>query len=1087
MTTEIFSKLEVQKICAGAATIDERSVINREVSEVRKANKKAEYRSGIWLKTAARGNKELFCRIIEQRGTSFRFCSALFEPIVLFDGGILPEWHNTFSWSVELMRVQTKSKILHGFLKTNYPLAFEDLFVNLVVEADKKVVKGLLENYKKSVVEMVSVNARSAVQRSLLIRVSGLMSEVIYRKYNLYRIHNMEDFSRAKAHPGSSKGFYEDFIFERRDSLLRSIFLDFPVLARLVSVAVKNWVDMTDEMLRRLFNDWVMIESVFNAGASIGRLTGIEPLGSDSHNNGRTAWVFTFSDIKVVYKPRSLIMERAWEDLNKWMSLNGAPIYAEAAVTIEREGYGWMEWINHRPDGGKVSEYFERFGATLCITHILNGNDLHFENIIARGASPVLIDLETLFHPRSGFIPDIEGMNQSDILELKCLRDTVAWTGLLPSWMIVGDRQLVGIGGLNMEDISTAEVIRFLHTNTDDMVLGLTSMPEDSRGNLPSSLKDVSGYMSAMPYLVGGFSAMWDFISNNKQALLASGGPLQFFARALVRVLIRPTQLYAMILKRSISLEYMVDGAAWSAQLDYLWRVITNPQQVEKWYPLIREEYRQLSQMDIPYFNMEIGSVSLRLINSNNFESAFLTSPMEEVKDRIFNMSNKEKSAQICFTQQSIMAMVNGAQRQSISKKAVNWNARITYEPDLFIGAAQTIAETLQEASIRQEGASWISLSPVISADHRQIALAGYDLYSGSAGIALFFSALERVQRNGYGRSLVKSSTASLLKLIESPQKNLGLLHSIGIGGGVGVGSIIYALVHIYNNLAEPEFLRAAKQVARMITPEVINNDVSFDALDGAAGSIFGLLSLASATNEQWPLDIAISCGHHLLNKSVDTGLGTVGWKTMGVNPLLGMAHGNAGIALALLNLSSYTKLREFSEIAYKALGYERRLFDLAGRGWPDLRTKSNQNGELFLCRWCHGAAGIGLARLASLDFLSDTVIMTEIESARLLTMKSMNINQDCLCCGNFGRIEFLFTTGIKLKNKNIVKQSRLIAARALALRKHSLHFRGGINDFLNPGFHTGIAGIGYQLLRMVRPDQLSSILSWEDSKSMSP
>jgi len=35
-------------------------------------------------------------------------------------------------------------------------------------------------------------------------------------------------------------------------------------------------------------------------------------------------------------------------------------------------------------------------------------------------------------------------------------------------------------------------------------------------------------------------------------------------------------------------------------------------------------------------------------------------------------------------------------------------------------------------------------------------------------------------------------------------------------------------------------------------------------------------------------------------------------------------------------------------------------------------------------------------------------------------------------------------------------------------------------DDELNPGFFTGISGVGYELLRLTHPDVLPSVLLWE-------
>jgi lantibiotic modifying enzyme len=61
-------------------------------------------------------------------------------------------------------------------------------------------------------------------------------------------------------------------------------------------------------------------------------------------------------------------------------------------------------------------------------------------------------------------------------------------------------------------------------------------------------------------------------------------------------------------------------------------------------------------------------------------------------------------------------------------------------------------------------------------------------------------------------------------------------------------------------------------------------------------------------------------------------------------------------------------------------------------------------------CQWCHGAAGIGLARLAALAVLDDREILAEIEAALKATRAAPTFFVDRVCRGNFGRIDFLLT-----------------------------------------------------------------------------
>jgi hypothetical protein len=76
-----------------------------------------------------------------------------------------------------------------------------------------------------------------------------------------------------------------------------------------------------------------------------------------------------------------------------------------------REGYGWQEFVAHRRCQSleELREYYRNAGSLLCLLHLVRATDAHFQNVIASGASPVLVDAETLFQPalHAGESPDV--------------------------------------------------------------------------------------------------------------------------------------------------------------------------------------------------------------------------------------------------------------------------------------------------------------------------------------------------------------------------------------------------------------------------------------------------------------------------------------------------------------------------------------------------------------------------------------------------------------------------------------------------------------------------------------------------------
>ena len=167
-------------------------------------------------------------------------------------------------------------------------------------------------------------------------------------------------------------------------------------------------------------------------------------------------------------------------------------------------------------------------------------------------------------------------------------------------------------------------------------------------------------------------------------------------------------------------------------------------------------------------------------------------------------------------------------------------------------------------------------------------------------------------------------------------------------------------------------------------------------------------------------------------------------------------------------------------DAAREGIDYERSVYSGETGNWADFWK---QDQPLYMWSWCHGAPGIGLARLGTLAALDTPKIREDLERAVATTVRFGIRPIDHLCCGNLGRVELFLETGRRLSRPDLVQLARLQASRVVARARSS----GGylIHPLMpkgipSPGFFQGMAGIGYALLRIARPDELPSVLLWE-------
>ena len=206
------------------------------------------------------------------------------------------------------------------------------------------------------------------------------------------------------------------------------------------------------------------------------------------------------------------------------------------------------------------------------------------------------------------------------------------------------------------------------------------------------------------------------------------------------------------------------------------------------------------------------------------------------------------------------------------------------------------------------------------------------------------------------------------------------------------------------------------------------------------------------------------------------------GWtNALATTPLTGFAHGASGVAHSLLAMAETTGKSHFRETAAEALEYERSLFDPARGNWPDLRElqpREEAAGREFLMAWCHGAPGVGLARLTALHHLSDDRLREEAQTAVRTTTQRGMLDNESLCHGSLGNLELLSAAGNLFSDDALIDRVYRSAGTILA-RQRERGWRCGVSDGVEtPGLLEGLSGIGYGLLRLADRQRVPSVLA---------
>ena len=851
---------------------------------------------------------------------------------------------------------------------------------------------------------------------------------------------------------------------------------EYPVLARQLVARIDNWVNVSLEFLQRLTSDWRLICSVLAPEQDPGVLVDVFGDAGDTHRNGRSVRIAKFSSgLHVVYKPRSLAVDAHFQELLAWLNERGDHPSFRTLKVLDRGTHGWTEFIAAESCGSRqeVRRFYERQGAYVALLYALEATDFHYENLIAAGEHPMLLDLEALFHPRMGELEPRQGEQVAG----STMSYSVLRVGLLPqrSWSD-GESAGIDLSGLvsSPGQFTPRPVATWEDAGTDTMRIARKRVEMPAGQNRPAlhgAEVDVLEYVDAIE---AGFSALYGCLLTHRDDLLSDRGPLARFAADEVRVILRPTYTYGLLQTESFHPDVLRDALERDRLFDRLWSAVEYSPHLAR---VIRAERHDLENGDIPLFTTRPNSRDLWSSSNERIDDFFDEPGLAPVRRQIQQLSDRDCARQLWFTRASLTTL---AKTGGTTPRVVHSLTEPTAAADRgrLLSAARGVGDRLEMLALRGEAdISWVG---VTLANLRDWTLAplGLDLYDGLPGVALYLAYLGEITGEERYTVLAQGALATLRRLVENAP-----LSTIPIGGFGGWGGVIYALTHLGKLWDAPHLLAGAEAIAEKISA-LIGRDEQFDMIGGAAGCIGSLLALYRCAPSERTLAAAVRCGDHLLAHA-QPGQRGLGWvsKLMGERPLTGFSHGAAGIAWALLELASTTGEEPYRATALAAMEYERSLFSRAERNWPDLReveaSSATDNGSTeFSTTWCHGAPGIGLGRLLCLRHVDDLQIGSEINVALETTLASGFGSNHCLCHGDLGNLELLLQASLTLGESRWEAEVGRRAAVILQSIDESGWVCGNPLRVESPGLMTGLAGIGYELLRLAEPARVPSVLA---------
>jgi type 2 lantibiotic biosynthesis protein LanM len=1010
---------------------------------------------------------------------------ALASGVHLVDKTDLPEWAALLKIVVKnasqiAVLALTEVEATCSYLRPNDPIAFEHILRIWVDYASSTI-----QASHRQVLDLVLPGVFDSLRRQLLRVLCQCAGETLFVEFSLWqtKLANRNSSTKEGVELGVSRECYQRFVHYLGDRGLEVMMVRYPVLARMLCSRTLSWVETTAEFLDRLAADLPELNAMIGTDSPLNRVSTISDQLSDPHNNGRCVFKLEFESGKnIIYKPRSLAPDKAYFSLLDWCNQHGLTTPLRCLRGLYRDGYGWMEFISSSEcsTDDEVKRYYRRSGMLICLMYILGGNDFHEDNVIAAGEHPFIVDLETLLYPDISPIDSKPHLGTLSRAMNTFYTDSVFRTNLLPRWArgVSEDRSsnasgITNDGGGN----STVERRTWKSINTDQMQLTRMSKPKAIRHNvvklgnmpIPAEVHFTS--------VIDGFREMYQLLIDGREDLVASDGVILGFRELYFRVVFRNTRVYGGILQDAVRPQYLRDGMDISIRIDVLSRPLLFDTLKPSLWKIVAHEHAALFRGDIPLFQIRGDCCDLDLAPSERVEGFCAESGFDSVLRRLKNMGPGDLDLQVSYIRSSLQT------RQMapwISSQNAIDSDEGSFAPTELVEEAVSIARAIQKAAlIGNEGTvGWFTRAYDPDAHRWQIQLMDYQLYDGLCGTGVFLAAVEHVTGGAGFRDLATAAFRSAVGAVSLPSMSM----KGDIGGGIGIGSLMYGLASGASLLGDESLLERAAEVASLITPQRICDSHSADALVGVAGCLLSLLALYRRNPScSYVLQNACECGNRLLDLRMESSSGLRSWRSTGGKMHTGLAHGAGGIGYALAQLYRNTGDLKFLNAARESFAFEDSLYQEQAGGWLDDDSTDSREAAVITNRWCHGAAGIGLARFAASNGLSDYDTDSAIDPSIQAVLNEPIGPIDHPCCGNLGRIELLIEVAKRSRRPDLHEKAERITSAVIRRARANLSYGLGVDASLYvPSFHQGMAGIGYQILRLSCPGKLPSVLLWE-------
>lgn len=961
-------------------------------------------------------------------------------------------------------------KIINEYQDEISKFTFFNFFKPIIIYNLQKYVNEL---EKKDLIK----NSKEFIMK-IIIQGYNILYGISYRML-IFEVNYYREQGKLQGESSEERFKYFNEVILNDKKNLQKLFSEYYVLFQLLDKKIENYFTYLLDILKNTENDLENIEKIISKGKKLGKILSIQIGLGDTHKNGKSVATIYFENQKLMYKPQNLGMESAYKNLVTWLNvriikdkykmlpLSFVKYYSTCKHT-------WMEFIEHTEckNEEEVKNFYKRIGEIIGLLYSLNSTDFHFENIIASGEFPMLIDLETLLRP--SFIQEgTDAITQVNHM----LRKSVSSMHILPVVEVNNDKRfnLGGLGGEKPQK-SPYKIDFIKNSNMDTIKIDKDFAVINPKNNNPK-LKGVnisSGkYLS---YIKKGFEDMYRFILENKYKY--SKKIEEIFSNKVCRFIPLSTSIYSRLLKSSYHpdvLRHEMDRIIFLNRIGLL--VLTKDFQ-----NLLIHEYRDLVNGDIPYFSVRTNEIYLYNSKNekiNNYE--FALSPIENSKNIIKNFSIKDMNTQLSIIDCCYLYTIIDKERdyRKISLKNGFETTKTPFYPDKskYLKLALTIGKHIVEKSItgireNEIDRSWYG--PFITGKdevYTNISNVGFDLYRGNGGISLFLASLYRKTNDILFRKAAEEAIIPCYYFLADRISDNKI--NIGVGAFNGLASVAYTLYWVGELIGVDRYKKIAIEYISYIAEKKLNlPETNIDIISGVCGLLNVTIFLCEKSKNAIEKRKLINAANEFYNIVENTIINDID-DTFACQGNTGFAHGTSGISATLGRFYRLTKNENTIPLIQRLLEYDRSMYDPEIGNWYITPTKDKVSYG-----WCHGAPGILLSRILIKEYgYNDDKFDIEIKNALNQTIKYGFGNNDTFCHGDIGNLAIVKYVAKSLKDEKLENNCRYTFSKLVDYYISKSWNKPLFGNAEMYSLMVGMSGLGYSLLLNMDSNDLPKFL----------